>query len=81
MEQIFVPMRYLCCALDKYEGEWGPLLVYTQAQSRIPPDVGSLDRLVPGRREDIVIEVESYGHHVRPTILSNRCERGSACFV
>jgi hypothetical protein len=31
--------------------------------------------------EDIVIEVEPYGHHVRPTILSNRCERGRACFV
>jgi hypothetical protein len=82
MEELFVPIRYLRSALDEYEGERRRLLIYTQAQLRIPTDIGDLDRLVPdGEDEDIAVEVELYGHHVWTTILSNRCELGHARFV
>ena len=66
MEEVFVPICYLRCTLDEYEGERRCLLIYTQAQPRIPPgSVGDLNRLVSGSEdEDIAVEVESYGHHM-----------------
>ena len=63
----------LGCSFDQDEGEWKHLFVYGDCHQWIRLDVLALDRVRPGREEEVVsVEREPDGNHVGPAIGSNR---------